>query len=135
MKSVFALCLCLMLLAGCSQQYEIRIVNRSTNDLNMLYITWGNNEVMFPPIASVSAYNGEAYGAPASDVGVYPSCRMPTSDVLIHYLIPGARPVTNSVRVVLPKEVVEAVQESHSNFMFIVNADGTITPTVSAQPR
>jgi len=56
---------------------------------------------------------------------------MPKRGVLISYLTPG--PVTNSVRVVLSKEVLEAVRQSHSNFMFVVNADGTITSTVSAE--
>ena len=88
---------------------------------------------MFPPVASASASYGDSYGAPSSDVVVYPRVRMPTRDVLISYLTLGH--VTNSVRVVLSKEVLEAVQQSHSNLMFVVNTDATITSAVWTEPK
>jgi hypothetical protein len=58
---------------------------------------------------------------------------MPTREVLISYLTSG--PVTNSVRVVLSKEVLEAVRQSHSDFLFVVNTDATITSAVSVEPK
>jgi hypothetical protein len=133
MKAGLALCCCAMLLFGCSQRYGIRVLNRSTNDLALLNISWDGHEVMFPPVASASASYGDAYGAPSPDVAVYPRVRMPNKQVLISYLTPG--PVTNSIPVLLSKEVFQAVRQSHGNFMFVVNADGTITSTTSSEPK
>ena len=97
----------------------------------MLTISWESGEVCFPPVGSASAAYSEAYGAALPDVAIYPHVRMPKRNVLISYLTPG--PVTNSVRVVLSTEVLQAVRQSHSNFIFVVKADGTITSTVSAE--
>ena len=133
MKTAFALCLCAALLSGCTQRYGIRVVNRSTNDLSMLAITWDGCEVMFPPVASASASHGDSYGAPSPDVAVYPGVGMPKRDVLISYLTAG--PVTNRVRVVLSKEVLDSVRLLHSNFMFVVNANASITSSVSAEAK
>jgi len=133
MKAAGVLSLCAFLFCGCSQRYGIRVVNRSTNDLILLTISWDGHEVMFPPVASASASYGGMYGAPSPDVALYPRARMPKKHVLISYLAPG--PVTNSVRVVLRKEVLEAVRQLHSNFLFVVNTDGTITSAVSAEPK
>jgi hypothetical protein len=134
MKTAFVICLCALLL-GCSQrqQYGIRVLNRSTNDLSLFTVSWDGAEVIVPCVASVSASYGQAYGAPSSDVTVYPRAPRPTTKVLISYLTPG--PVTNTSWVVLSKGVLQAVRDGHSNFMFMVNRDATITSAVSAEPK
>ena len=118
-----------------SERYGIRVLNRSTNDLNLLTISWDGGEVVFSPVASASANYGDMYGAPSADVAVYPHARMPKKSVLFVYVIPGSPPVTNSVRVVVSKEVSAAVRESHGNFMFIVNADSTISSALSPESK
>lgn len=135
-KTAFALCLCPTLISGCSQRYGFRVLNQSTNDLGLLTISWGGNEVGFPAVARANASYGDCYGCPGSDVAMYPRVRMPTKDLVISWLTPGpVRAVTNRVRVELSKDVLEAVRRSHSNFLLVVNADGTISLGVSAEPR
>jgi hypothetical protein len=116
------------------RRYGIRVLNQSTNDLNLLNISWDGSAVAFPAVASAAASYSDCYGCADRDVTLYPRARMPTKDVLISYLVPGAPTVTNSLRVELAEDILKAVQKSHGNFMFVVNADGTITSTRSAEP-
>ena len=134
MKTVYALCLCVALFSGCSQRYGIKVVNRSTNEIVMLKISWPGGEVnVLEGLASASASRNGMYGGPSADVTVYPHVRTPTKEVLISYLLchPPHGFVTNSVRAVIPKDVSEAVRQTQGNFMFVINANGTITSTVS----
>jgi hypothetical protein len=123
----------LVFLSGCSRQYEIKVVNQGTNNLVLLTMTWDGNEV---PVSMILVPKEESRqfmgGWEISDRTVIPQCRMPTNAVVFHYLTAGS---TNDVRVEIPKEVVAAMQESHSNFLFIFNTNGTITPTLSAQSK
>ena len=132
MKAAISFAICALVLFGCSQRYGIRVLNRSTNELGLLAMSWDGAEVAFPPVASVSADYSGAYGAPSTDLTLYPRSCMPTKNVLVSYLtVGGSVTVTNSVRIVIPDQVLEAVRHSHSNFMFVVNTDNSITVGIS----
>ena len=127
-----ALALFALVLCGCSQRYGVRVLNRSTNDLSLLTMYWDGKEVAFPPVASTSADWSGTYGGPSADLTLYPRIRMPTGEVLVSYLTPGATAaVTNNVRISIPQGVMEAVRHRGSNLIFVVSMDNSITLGVS----
>jgi len=61
---------------------------------------------------------------------------MPTKSVLFSYrTLVGSDRLTNSVRIELSKAAISAVRQSRSNFLFIVNADATVTLAVPDEPE
>jgi hypothetical protein len=136
MKAAILLAVCVGVLFGCSQQYGIRVLNRSTNELGLLTMSWDGTEVAFPPLASALADYKGAYGAPSEELTLYPRTGMPTREVLVSYLTPGATAaVTNSFWMVIPKQALEAVRHSGSNFLFVVNTDNSIGLGISPDAR
>lgn len=121
----------------------MRVLNRSTNELVLLHMSWNGEDVWFPPIASAASSYAGMYGAPSADCTVYPNrhvlgvfeipARMPSKDVLISYVTSG--PTTNRVLVAIPNADRKAVRRSYGNFVFVVNGNGTVSTTVSSQPR
>ena len=139
MKSIVFIYLSAVFLFGCSERHGFRVVNESTNILNLFTISWERGEVRFPGITGghppPDYSRGVPYGDFGRDISMFPSVHMPTKSVLVTYLIPGLPPVTNTLSIVLSEKVLKTVRHSHSNFLFVVNADGTITSSVSPDPQ
>jgi len=127
--------LCAGLVVGCSQRYGIRILNQSTNSLCLVTLSWGGSEVLLPAVGTALADHTGVYGMPYPDMTFWPRTRMPTKDVVFSYLTwAGGVPLTNSVRIAIPRQVLEEVRHSRSNFMFVVNMDTSVTLGVSPDP-
>lgn len=106
----------------------MRVLNRSTNNISQLTMTWERGYLSFPPMAPYKAQFPGAFGAPHWDTTIFLRSRIPEGQVIITYLTPGL--ITNRVVVPLAASDVDAVRFSRSNFMFVVNSDRSITSTV-----
>src|SRR3954469_20193439 len=100
-----------------------------------MHVSWEGADVWFPTIASPARPWADAYGAPDSDVAIFPHryllriidlpARIPKKDVLISYVTRG--PVSNCARVLIPKADRQGLRRPNGILLFVVHNDGTIT--------